>query len=285
MQPDTAAAVLRAIAARLETAGCETAKLDARLLLEHVTGLSHAGMIARPETPVTQEHRELLEAMTGRREAGEPVSRILGKREFYGRRFEVTPAVLDPRPDTETLVDTALPLVAGLERPRLLDVGTGTGAIIVTLLAELQTASGVATDRSREALAVAARNARLNGVADRLELVETDWAAGVQGPFDLVVSNPPYIPRDDIAGLSREVREHDPQLALSGGADGLEAYRAMLPQLTGLLADGGHVIVEFGAGQHEAVAEIASGCGLDLGADGFVRDFGGHIRCAVFVRS
>lgn len=285
MPPDTVASMLRATAMRLEAAGCETAKLDARLMLEYATGLSHAGMIAHPETALTQQHLELLEAMVARREAGEPVSRILGRREFYGRTFEVTPAVLDPRPDTETLVDAALPLLVGVEAPRILDIGTGSGAIIVTLLVELPSATGVATDRSPQALAVAARNAHLNGVANRLELVEADWATGIQGPFDLVVSNPPYIAQADIAGLSREVREHDPHLALSGGPDGLDAYRALLPQAAGLLAKGGHVIVEFGAGQHDEVAAIAEGCGLVLAADGFVRDLGGHIRCAIFARS
>jgi release factor glutamine methyltransferase len=285
MPPDSEAQVLRAIASRLEAAGCETAKLDARLILEHATGLSRSDLIARPETPVTQQHLQLLEAMVARREAGEPVSRILGEREFYGRKFEVTPAVLDPRPDTETLVNAALQLLAGLEAPRILDIGTGSGAIIVTLLAEVPSAVGVATDHSREALAVAARNAHLNGVAGRLKLVEADWATGIDGLFDLVVSNPPYIRQADIAGLSREVREHDPHLALSGGTDGLEAYRSLLPQAASLLASGGHVIVEFGAGQHDAVAALASGCGLALVADGFVSDLGGHVRCAVFARS
>ncbi len=285
MPPDTVAGVLQALAGRFAAAGCDTARLDARLLLEHVSGLSHADMIARPDARIAGHDLVRLNAMAGRREAGEPVSRILGQREFYGRTFEVTPAVLDPRADTEALVDAALPLLAAMEAPRILDIGTGSGAIIVTLLAELPSATGVATDRSREALAVAARNAHLNGVADRLELAGTDWANGVEGPFDLVVSNPPYIPHAGIAGLSREVREHDPHLALAGGADGLDAYRALLPQAAELVSPGGHVIVEFGAGQHDEVAAIADGCGLVLAGDGFTRDLGGHIRCAIFARS
>jgi release factor glutamine methyltransferase len=285
MQPEPVAAVVKAAAARLQAAGCQTAKLDARLLVEAASGLSRADMIARPDTVLGPAQMERLEEMLARREAGEPVSRILGQREFYGRTFKVTPDVLDPRPDTETLVDAALAVLGKTARPRILDIGTGSGAIIVTLLAEVAYAAGVATDLSPAALAVAGHNATVNGVDGRLELVETVWARGVGGQFDLIVSNPPYIPQDSIAGLDREVREHDPHLALAGGADGFDAYRALLPEAASLLGPCGHIVLEFGAGQHEDVVRIARAHGLALVDGGLVRDLAGHVRCAVLVRS
>lgn len=285
MPPETAAQTLRAAAVRLSEAGCETARLDARLLLERASGLTQADLVARPDVPLGQTVLARFAAMVARREAGEPVSRILGEREFYGRTFVVTPDVLDPRPDTETLVDAALKLAGAASDLRILDIGTGSGAIIVTLLAELPAATGVATDKSTQALDIARRNAHLLGVSNRLDLIETEWACGVTGPFGLIVSNPPYICEVDIAGLAREVREHDPHLALSGGPDGLDAYRALLPQAAGLLAEGGHVIVEFGAGQHGEVVRIAEASGLVLTPQGLVKDMADHVRCAVFTRS
>lgn len=285
MQPDTAAAVLKAVTARLEAAGCVTARLDARLLLEAAAGLSHTDLVARADTVIAAAQMERLEQMLARRLTGEPVSRILGEREFYGRAFKLTRDVLDPRPDTETLVDAALPLLQSIAHPRLLDIGTGSGAIIVTLLAELPGATGVATDLSPAALAVARHNAQVNGVAQRLQLVETAWSRCVDGQFDLIVSNPPYIPLGGIAGLDREVREHDPHLALAGGTDGLDAYRAILPEAAGLLKPDGHLLLEFGAGQHDDVVRIARAHGFDLMGGGLIRDIGGHVRCAVLLRS
>lgn len=281
--------MLRELAARLKAAGCGTPQLDARVLLQHVTGLGHSDLIALPETLLHAEGLARLEELASRRAAGEPVSRILGEREFFGRTFQITPDVLDPRPDTEILVEAALACLGGNNQPRILDIGTGSGAIIITLLAELPAAHGVATDLSSAALAVARANAGQLGVAERLCLVESSWAAGVNGPFDLIVSNPPYIAAGEIAGLQREVREHDPGLALSGGADGLDAYLALLPQAIELLGRGGHVVVEFGAGQQGGVTDIARRCGLELwrhaGEGGLVRDLSGHVRCAVLVRS
>ncbi len=286
MQPEsTVAAVLKVVAARLEAAGCDTARLDARLLVEEACGLSRTDVIARPDTVIAAASLERLEIMVARRTAGEPVSRIIGEREFYGRSFKITPDVLDPRPDTETLVDAALPLLGKIAHPRILDIGTGSGAIIVTLLAEAPAATGVATELSPAALAVARDNALVNGVGQRLQLVETAWTEGVGGQFDLIVSNPPYIPQADIASLCREVREHDPHLALAGGPDGLDAYRAILPAAAALLKPGGHVVLEFGAGQHEDVVRIARAHGFALAAGGLVKDLGGHVRCAILLRS
>ena len=285
MQPETVAAVLKAAAERLQSAGCQAARLDARLLVGAASGLSHSDMIARPDTVLAPAQMDRLEEMLARRGAGEPVSRILGEREFYGRTFKVTPDVLDPRPDTETLVDAALRLAKKIESPRILDIGTGSGAIMIAMLAELPHATGVATDLSPAALAVARYNAQVIGVVHRLELVETAWARGVAGQFDLVVSNPPYIPVNCIAGLDREVREHDPHLALAGGPDGLDAYRALLPEAASLLKPGGHVVVEFGSGQHDDVVRIGEAQGLALVTGGLIKDLGGHVRCAILTRS
>ena len=277
----------RDIAARLRTAGIDTAMLDGRLIIRHVTGLSDVELIARPQTPVCDEHISQIEEMINRRQAGEPVSRLIGCREFFGREFKVSPATLDPRPDTEVLVETGLRLLGGLrgEGPvRVLDIGTGTGVIVITLLAEVPSATGVATDMSQDALKVCRSNAVALGVDDRLETVCTNWAGGVSGKFDLVVSNPPYIASHEIAGLAADVRDYDPDLALDGGADGLDACRAIFSDAAGLLQPEGHVLVEFGKGQHGEVVRIAARAGFALSDDstGLIRDLAGIIRCAVF---
>lgn len=287
MPPETPAGLLRQGGNRLVEAGNRDGRRDARLLLQHATGLSQTDLVADPDRAIGAHEAMLFAGFIERRAAGEPVSRIIGKRDFYGRHFEVTPDVLDPRADTETLIDAVLPLVREREGCSILDIGTGSGAIIVTLLAQLPSASGVATDKSEAALAVARRNAVSHQVDGRLELLQTDWASGCRGPFDLIVSNPPYIPAADIAGLDVDVREHDPILALAGGDDGLDAYRMLLPQARELLLPQGHVAVEFGAGQHDDVVAIASAAGLVLAGEGggLFKDLAGHIRCAVFARS
>jgi len=274
------------IAARLRDAGIDTAMLDGRFIIRHVTGLSDVDLIARPETPVCDAHILQIEKMIARRETGEPVSRLIGHKEFFGRKFKVTPATLDPRPDTEILVETGLRLLPdqkGSRDVRILDIGTGTGAIAVTLLAERLFVTGVATDVSREALEVCRSNACDHGVDDRLELVCTNWADDVNGEFDLVVSNPPYIASQDLIGLEPGVRYYDPELALDGGANGLDAYRPIFKTAADLIRTDGHLLVEFGKGQHEAIMQIAAQEGLTL-ADGdtaIIRDLAGIIRCAV----
>ena len=204
---------LRSARDRLEAVGVERASLDARMLLLDGLGLPHSVIVAEPNLALTPEELERLEAMLARRLAREPVSRILGWREFYGRNFKITPEVLDPRPDTEVLVDAALKEIdkrRGADHAcRFLDIGTGSGAIAVSLLAERPAWRGVATDLSGGALKVAGENAAAHNLADRLELLETSWAAGVSGPFDLIVSNPPYIAPAEMAGLMPEVKEHD----------------------------------------------------------------------------
>lgn len=257
------------------------APLDARLLLQHAAGIAHADLVADGDRAVVPAVAERYRALVARRKAGEPVSRIIGCREFYGRPFRVTPDVLDPRPDTETLIDAALPhIAAGM---RILDLGCGSGAIIVTLLAERTRATGVGVDLSPAALAVTAENAAALGVADRLRLVAGSWFDGLSGVFDVIVSNPPYIPLADVAGLAVEVRGHDPHLALTDGGDGLGAYRALAAGAAAHLARGGVVVVEIGAGQGDAVAAIFGCAGWRLLAA--YADLGGHQRVLKFEKS
>ena len=280
MPPDRLAGLLAAATARLKAAGADTPTLDARLLLQAAAGLSREDLILGPDRPLTPEQLARFESFIARRERHEPVSRILGEREFYGRVFRVTPDTLDPRPDTETIIEAALPLMP--RGARLLDLGTGTGAIAVTLLGERPDASGVATDLSPAALAVAGENARSLGVAGRLELREGSWFAPVDGRFDLILSNPPYIPEGDISDLSPDVRNFDPSLALSGGTDGLDPYRIIASGAAAHLAAGGHVLVEIGAGQAQDIEAIFAAAGFRPA--GRYRDLGGHDRALAFNR-
>ena len=272
------ARLLREARALLAAAGCEQPALDARLLLQEAAGLSHSGIAAEPERQIEAAAISTFEAFITRRQRHEPVSRILGQREFYGRPFRVTSDVLDPRPDTETLIEAAL----ALKHPpaRILDLGTGSGAIIVTLLAELPGATGLATDLSPAALEVARGNAEALGVALRLAFAEGPWWAPVTGRFDLIVSNPPYIPTTVISGLSPDVRDFDPHLALDGGADGLDAYRRIAAGAASHLNPGGRVLVEIGAGQALDVEALFQS--HNFIHDSNHSDLGGHVRCLVF---
>lgn len=278
MPPDRVKPLLDRAAKRLKDAGCETPELDARLLLQAATGLTREDIILEPSRPIAGHDLQRFDSFLERRLRREPVSRILGEREFYGRPFRVTPATLDPRPDTETLIDAALALLP--RAARILDLGTGTGAIAVTLLAERPDATGVATDLSPEALAVARDNAERAGVAKRLTLLRGNWYEPVSGVFDIIASNPPYIPSGDISGLSPDVRNFDPALALVGGPDGLEPYRAIAPGAVRRLAAGGHVLVEIGAGQADDVEAVFAAAGF--GRAGRHNDLGGHVRCLAF---
>ena len=278
MPPDTAGSLIGEARRRFEAAGIESAALDARLLLQHAAALTHEDIAADPDRKIGAAGARRFRELAARRAAREPVSRILGEREFHGRGFEVTPAVLDPRPDTETLVDAALALA---QRPGLvLDLGTGSGAIIVTLLAEWPQATGVATDLSAAALDVAARNARRHKVNGRVRFVHGNWFEGLTGHFDLIVSNPPYIALGEIAGLAADVRDFDPLRALDGGPDGLEAYRRIAVGAGGHLAPSGAVLVEIGAGQAAAVETIFQAARLTC--RGRFADLGGHVRCLSF---
>jgi len=277
-------AALAQARAALAAAGVEEAALDARLLVCAAAGVTHAALAARPETALEAAQAARLATWLARRAAGEPVSRILGRRGFWSLDLLVTPDVLDPRPDTETLVSAALELVAeraSQERPiRILDVGTGSGAILVTLLAELPRAVGLGSDISAEALEVAAENARRHGVADRAAWRTGRSLEGITEQFDLLVANPPYVATHEIAGLEPEVRMFDPPGALDGGPDGLDVYREIAAGL-GRVVPHGWVVVEVGAGQAAAVAEIlAQGAGSAArGAVRSWRDLSGHERC------
>jgi release factor glutamine methyltransferase len=280
MTPETVAGVIRQAAKQLSLCGVDSPALDARLLMQAAAEISHVGIVAEPDMILTQEVVSKFWNLIERRAAFEPVSRILGMREFYGRAFQVTPAVLDPRADTEILVDAALLLSAKTSAHRILDLGTGSGAIAITLLAELRHASGVATDISPDALAVATANARGLGVADRLQLIESHWFDGVDGQFNMIVSNPPYIRAGDIAVLAADVREFDPVLALAGGGDGLDAYRAIAAGADDFLVPDGHVLVEIGAGQDTDVQRLFQAHGFT--PIGHYTDLAGHIRCLGF---
>ena len=271
---------------RLAAAGIANPALDARLLVIAATGLSHEALIAAPERMLGDDEARRLDALADRRLAGEPVSRIVAEREFYGRPFTIGPASLDPRPDTETLVERALNFARTKTVPvEILDLGTGSGAILVTLLAELPEARGTGTDVSAAALDEARRNALRHGVAERARFVSADWCQMVEGRFDLIVANPPYIPSGDLDGLSREVRNHDPLRALDGGEDGLDAYRAIAAGAVPLLAPYGLLAIEIGAGQHDAVTAVFAGHGWRPAPAGAAcRDLAGHVRVLAFTR-
>lgn len=252
----TVAEVLRGGGARLAEAGIEAG--DARYLLAHVLGVARDRLMLMGPDEVSTELAARYEQALTRRIAHEPVSKITGQRVFWGRQFQVTGDVLDPRPETESLIAEAL---AGPTPARLLDLGTGSGCIALTLLAELPGATAVATDHSPAALEVAGRNAQALGVSDRVHMVASDWFEAVEGVFDLIVSNPPYITEDEMAALSPEVLGHDPHMALSPGGDGLSPYRVIAAQGGDFLAPGGRLLLEIGWKQGPDVAQILAAAG------------------------
>jgi release factor glutamine methyltransferase len=261
----TVAQARRALTERLRAAGIESPELDARILIGHALRLDHAGLAAAEKQEVSDPAALQVEALAKRRLAHEPVARILGEKEFWGLSFIVTPAVLVPRPETETVVEAALSLVDRAAPLRIVDLGTGSGAILLALLSELPRARGVGIDIAADALDVAQRNALRLGLAERGEFIACDFAA-TNGTFDLVVSNPPYIASADIAALAPDVSEHDPHRALDGGADGLAAYRTIAAIAPRLLVPAGHLVVEVGAEQESAVSELFAQGGLAIAA-------------------
>lgn len=262
----TIAAARRALVEQFCAAGIDSTDVDARLLLAHALGIDRAALTANGERALSTDEMKAIDALVARRLRREPVSRILGSKEFWTLSLIVTPEVLVPRPETETVVEAALDLLLTLklEKLRILDIGTGSGALLLALLSELPNAVGIGTDISAAALDVARDNAQRNALAARCSFVVCDIAAGVQGPFDLIVSNPPYVTHGDIATLAPEVRDYDPRLALDGGADGLDGYRAIASRVRPLLAPGGSLIVELGAGQERAVRELFTNAGLHI---------------------
>lgn len=262
----TVDAVRRDAAARLRSAGIETPELDARILLGAVLDLDLTGLIAQGGRSLTQDEIAALDAFIQRRIASEPVARILGTKEFWGLPFRLSPDTLVPRPDTETVVEAALAIVraeAAQDRAlRILDVGTGSGAILLALLHELPNAFGVGIDISLGALHAARANAVAFGLSTRAAFVAGDYLAPVGGRFDLIVSNPPYIRAADIAELDAEVRDHEPRRALDGGSDGLAAYRIIAAQAPDVLLPGGALVLEIGRHQAADVERLTDAAGL-----------------------
>jgi len=258
-------AARRALTARFRQEGIDSAELDARMLAGAALGLDLTGLIAATTRTLTRGEALALENFMQRRLAGEPVARILGVKEFWGLTLQLSPATLVPRPDTETVVELALEIWRSEHRgepQRIADIGTGSGAILLALLFEWREATGVGTDISSAALQTASDNARRLGFAPRAAFVSCNYTAALSGVFDLIVSNPPYIRSADIAELDREVREYDPRDALDGGVDGLDAYRAIVPEAARLLAPGGTLIVEAGCGQSGPISQLMSASGL-----------------------
>ena len=260
------ASARRALAQSFRRHGLATPELDARLLVAHALGLDHAALAADGARALTAEEAGAIAELAARRRAREPVARIIGVKEFWGLDFKLNGGTLVPRPETETVVEAAL---AVLDRGqgrcaalKVADLGTGSGALLLALLTELPLARGVGTDLSRAALGCARDNAAALGLSARAIFVACDYGAALRGPFDLVVSNPPYVRHDDIATLAPEVRVFDPLLALDGGVDGLDAYRAISTAARHLLSPGGALVLELGAGQLGAVEALVAAAGL-----------------------
>lgn len=258
----------RLVAQTFKLAGIEDSLVDARALIGYALKLDRAQLISHSDRPLEAREINTISALAARRLKHEPVSRIVGHREFWDLDLYVSPDVLVPRPETETIVEAALDFVVrgGLrqEKLRILDIGTGTGALLLALLQELPNAIGTGTDLSEAAIAVARGNAERNRLSGRAHFVVCNIADGIEGQFDLIVSNPPYIPHAEIATLMPEVRDYDPPMALDGGTDGLDAYRAIASDAQRLLAPGGRLIVELGMGQEAAVTALFLQSGLTV---------------------
>lgn len=271
------------LARRLAQAGIEAPEREARHLLKGVLGLSDIDLVARADAQVSAEHAGQVLDLAARRARGEPLARLLGRREFWSLDFDLAPDTLVPRPETETLVEAALEAFPDRNAAlRVLDLGTGTGALLAAFLSERPNAWGLGIDLSEGAARQARANLTALGLSGRSAVMVGNWAAAIKGGFDLVLSNPPYISRDDIAALDVEVRSHDPFLALDGGEDGLDAYRIIAEALPRLLRAGGRAVLELGIGQEDDVARLLAQAGLP--ADGPARrDLGGIARAMVSI--
>lgn len=263
---------------RLRQAGIDRARAEARLLLGAVLGIGRDALFGHPERPLARSELARVDNALRRRAAREPVAHILGTREFWSLDFAVTADTLVPRPESETLVEAALEALTDRDGAyRILDLGTGGGCLLLALLHERPDATGLGIDKSAKALAVAKQNADAQGLAGRAAFRLGDWARGLDGAFDMIISNPPYIPEDAIHALAPEVAKYEPHLALSGGADGLRCYREMAPDLMRLLVPGGAIVLEVGDGQADAVAAILARHGLAERA--LRKDLAGRTRC------
>ncbi|HAK62042.1 MAG TPA: peptide chain release factor N(5)-glutamine methyltransferase [Alphaproteobacteria bacterium] len=260
---------LREGARRLAEAGAGTPQLDARLLLQAAAGRSMEELLCNPDEELTVCQSAQFDRLIGRRIMREPVSRIVGRREFWSLEFEISPETLDPRADSETLIEAVLGQVADRQRPlRILDIGTGSGCLLLALLTEFPRARGLGLDISEEALGVARRNAVRLGLAGRADFLRcdiraADWVTQAGGPYDVVISNPPYIPDGEISGLAPEVANFDPGIALAGGEDGLDFYRIITGSVAELLREPGWVALEAGFGQAGAIEGLLRAAGLE----------------------
>ncbi|MGZ8325581.1 MAG: peptide chain release factor N(5)-glutamine methyltransferase [Rhodoplanes sp.] len=283
----TIAARRRALAQAFRAAGLDSPALDARLLIGHALGLDHAELAAAAERALAPEEIASIDRLAARRLAREPVARIIGMKEFWGLPLAVTPAVLVPRPESETVVEAALAALgsraARMRALRIADLGTGSGALLLALLTELPLAYGVGTDRDPRALATARDNAERLGLGGRAGFVVGDYGTALAGGFDLVIANPPYVRTGDIESLAPEVRDFDPLCALDGGRDGLAAYRAIAADARRLLARSAPLLVEVGAGQAGEVADLLQCAALRV--ESVARDIGGTARAVTARRA
>jgi len=259
----TVAELKRALTQRLRQHDIERPDMEARLLLEHITGLSATDMIVNSDNDVDPKHMAGLEALVTRRLSGEPIDHIFGYKDFYGRRFIISDQVLSPRPETEGVVDESLKCIKNIERPTILELGVGSGAIIVTLLAERPSSQGTGVDISEAAVEIARQNGSGFDVMDRLEILHSDWFENVTGQFDLIVSNPPYITHAAMGKLSQEVKGFDPDIALRGGPDGLDPYRHILKRVKHYLKPEGSIVFEIGYDQGQSVKALCRDTGFD----------------------
>ncbi len=277
MSERVAAAAAR-IASSLAAAGIEQSGREARLLLGQALGLDRAALLTGQDRELTRDEESRLAALVARRVRREPLSRIVGHREFWSLEFALGPGTLDPRPDSETLVQGVLDTLPDRRAAfRVLDLGTGSGCLLLALLSELPAAWGVGVDISPEALHTARANARALGMADRAGFVAGDWGQALTGHFDAILINPPYIPGGEIGSLAPEVALFDPRMALDGGPDGLGSLRRLAPDLARLLASGGVAAVEIGAGQAQPAGVILAGSGMAVAPA--IRDLAGVGRC------
>lgn len=261
-RPESADSARRRIAGLFEQAGLPDCTAEARLLVMHAAGLSHSQLISHGGDPLSGRAITMLATLTERRINAEPLDHILGYREFYGRVFEISKDVLSPRQETEEVVSKALSLISAVKAPRVLDLGTGSGAIITTLLSETPGAIGIATDISQAALAIAQRNANAHGTETRTSFLSGDWLAPVDGKFDLIISNPPYIESAAMLTLSPEVRNFDPALALNGGEDGLAPYRIISRASAAHMRANGWLVLEIGYNQGKSVPALLEDAGF-----------------------
>ena len=278
--PTTIGGALDDARRRLGAAGIADAAREARLLLGHATGLDAAAIIGHPERRLAADALRLMEDVVSDRARRRPMAQVIGAREFWSLGLRITPATLDPRPDSEAVIGAVLDHVGDRGAPcTVLDLGTGSGCLLLALLSELPNATGLGTDISAPAIAVARANARALGLGHRALFAVADWHRALSGRFDIVVSNPPYVPTGEIGQLAPEISRWEPRRALDGGRDGLDAYRALAPSLAGRLAAGGVAAIEIGTGQRSAVETIFAGAGLAVSA--CIADLAGVSRCLV----